>query len=53
MGWRCAASTASYPVFGGYTDWASSLHEIYDAVVGEMTTEPESTQLAAPATYDP
>jgi hypothetical protein len=53
MGWRCAAArTSSYPVFGGYTGWASSLHEIY-AVVGEMTTEPESTQLAAPATYEP
>ena len=49
MGWRCAAaSTSSYPVFGDYTGWAISLHEIY-AVVGKMTTEPESTQLAAPA----
>ena len=53
MGWRCAAaSTSSYPVFGYYTGLASSLHEIY-AVVGKMTTEPESTQLGAPATYNP
>jgi hypothetical protein len=52
IGWRCAAaSTSSYPVFGDYTGWAISLHEIY-AVVGKMTTEPESTQLAAPATYN-
>jgi hypothetical protein len=43
---------SSYPVFGDYTGWAISLHEIY-AVVGKMTTEPESTQLAAPATYNP
>jgi len=53
MGWRCAAaSTSSYPVFGDHAGWAISLHEIY-AVIGKMTTEPESTQLAAPATYNP
>jgi hypothetical protein len=40
------------PGIRGYTDWAISLHEIY-AVVAKMTTEPESTQLAAPATYNP
>ena len=53
MGWRCApASTSSYPVLGDFTGWATSLHEIY-AVFGKMTTEPETTRLAAPATYNP
>jgi hypothetical protein len=53
MGWHCAAaSTSSYPVFGDYTGWEILPHEIY-AVVGKRTTEPESTQLAAPATYNP
>jgi hypothetical protein len=50
MGWRCAAAgTSSCPVFGGYTDWAISLHEYY-AVFGKRTTEPEPTRLAKPAT---
>ena len=52
MGWRCAASTSSYPVFGDSTGWAISLHEI-SAVVGKMTTESESTRLGEPATYLP
>jgi hypothetical protein len=53
MGWRCAAvSTSSYPVFGDHAGWAISLHEIY-VVVAKMTPEPESTELPAPATYNP
>ena len=53
IGLRCApASTSSHPVFGDHAGWTVSLQEIY-AVVGKMTTEPEFTQLAAPATYNP